>query len=383
MFTLELCVRLVAHRLEFFTQVGWAWNVFDLLLVGFQLMEELLLAISGNDPSAPVLQQVSPTTLLRIARILRAVRVLRILRIALMAEDLRLLVSCLLYCSRPFFWTFVLLGLMLYIAGIYITQLVLFYRVESEQGHGLENFFGSVPRSMLSLFEAMTGGVDWDALVSPLFELSTFVGIGIVTYIAFCIVGVLNVVTGTFLDCSWSVLNRAKTQPVVKVTKLVTLRLFLGIPNGTVGRFVQSAITRSEEVKDVQRAMKARKLFKSLDDNQSGQISYNEILNHTKDHAVQDFFKDLDIEPSEAKFLFDMLDINNSGSIDFEEFLNGCIRLQGPAKAIDMLVVTRETRMVYDHLTQNLQRLRAELAVLSERLLGITLESKEPPVAES
>mmetsp|Transcript_4852 Transcript_4852/g.11416 ORF Transcript_4852/g.11416 Transcript_4852/m.11416 type:complete len:629 (+) Transcript_4852:38-1924(+) len=336
-FSLELSVRLVAHRLDFFTQVGWAWNVFDLLLVGFQLVEELLLALSGPDPRGP-LQQVSPTTLLRIARILRAVRVLRVLRIALMASDLRLLVSCLLYCSRPFFWTFVLLGLMLYIAGIYITQLLLFYRVESQQGHELEAFFGSVPRSMLSLFEAMTGGVDWDVLVAPLFDLSAVVGVGLVSFFAFAIVGVLNVVTGTF---------------------------------------VQSAIVRAEEVKDVQRAMKARKLFRTLDDNQSGQISYNEILNHTKDHSVQDFFKDLDIEPSEAKFLFDMLDVNQSGSIDFEEFLNGCIRLQGPAKAIDMLVVTRETRMVYDNLTQNLQHLRAELTVLSERLLGFSQGSKD------
>eukprot|EP00439_Symbiodinium_sp_Y106_P052054 s2947_g6.t4 len=338
-FSLELSVRLVAHRLDFFTQVGWAWNVFDLLLVGFQLVEELLLALSGPDPRGP-LQQVSPTTLLRIARILRAVRVLRVLRIALMASDLRLLVSCLLYCSRPFFWTFVLLGLMLYIAGIYITQLLLFYRVESQQGHELEAFFGSVPRSMLSLFEAMTGGVDWDVLVAPLFDLSAVVGVGLVSFFAFAIVGVLNVVTGTF---------------------------------------VQSAIVRAEEVKDVQRAMKARKLFRTLDDNQSGQISYNEILNHTKDHSVQDFFKDLDIEPSEAKFLFDMLDVNQSGSIDFEEFLNGCIRLQGPAKAIDMLVVTRETRMVYDNLTQNLQHLRAELTVLSERLLGQWNYDDSPP----
>ena len=197
-FSLELSVRLVAHRLDFFTQVGWAWNVFDLLLVGFQLVEELLLALSGPDPRGP-LQQVSPTTLLRIARILRAVRVLRVLRIALMASDLRLLVSCLLYCSRPFFWTFVLLGLMLYIAGIYITQLLLFYRVESQQGHELEAFFGSVPRSMLSLFEAMTGGVDWDVLVAPLFDLSAVVGVGLVSFFAFAIVGVLNVVTGTLL----------------------------------------------------------------------------------------------------------------------------------------------------------------------------------------
>ena len=31
-----------------FLQVGWAWNVFDLLLVGVQLLEELLMALSGG-----------------------------------------------------------------------------------------------------------------------------------------------------------------------------------------------------------------------------------------------------------------------------------------------------------------------------------------------
>ena len=30
-------------------------------------------------------------------------------------------------------------------------------------------------------------------------------------------------------------------------------------------------------------AMKARRLFKSMDDDETGQISYNEILNHTKE----------------------------------------------------------------------------------------------------
>ena len=28
--------------------MGWAWNVFDLLLVGVQLLEELLMALSGG-----------------------------------------------------------------------------------------------------------------------------------------------------------------------------------------------------------------------------------------------------------------------------------------------------------------------------------------------
>eukprot|EP00435_Cladocopium_sp_Y103_P042561 s1176_g11.t2 len=307
-FTAELMLRLTAYRLAFFTQVGWAWNVFDLLLVGVQLLEELLMALSGADGAVGqgtvgALQQMSPTTLLRIARVLRAVRVLRILRIALMAEDLRLLVSCLLYCSKPFFWTAV-----------------------------LEPYFGSVPQSMLSLFQGMTGGIDWENMVTPVFrDISTLAGIMLVLFMAFAILGVMNVVTGTF---------------------------------------VQNAICRAEEVKDMQRAMKARRLFKSLDDDETGQISFKEILNHTKDREVLAFFRDLDIEPSEAKFLFDMLDINQSGSIDFEEFLNGCIRLQGTAKAIDMLVVTRETRLAFEQLSGHMRRFQAELSVLTEKLMG-------------
>lgn len=340
-FTAELMLRLTAYRLAFFTQVGWAWNVFDLLLVGVQLLEELLMALSsGGDGAGTVqgtvgaLQQMSPTTLLRIARVLRAVRVLRILRIALMAEDLRLLVSCLLYCSKPFFWTAVLLGLMIYIVAIYLTQIVLVYRVEGDIGVSLslEPYFGSVPQSMLSLFQGMTGGIDWENMVTPVFrDISTLAGSMLVLFMAFAILGVMNVVTGTF---------------------------------------VQNPICRAEEVKDMQRAMKARRLFKSLDDDETGQISFKEILNHTKDREVLAFFRDLDIEPSEAKFLFDMLDINQSGSIDFEEFLNGCIRLQGSAKAIDMLVVTRETRLAFEQLSGHMRRFQAELSILTEKLMG-------------
>ena len=48
--------------------------------------------------------------------------------------------------SKPFFWTAVLLGLMIYIVAIYLTQIVLVYRVEGDIGLSLEPYFGSVPQ---------------------------------------------------------------------------------------------------------------------------------------------------------------------------------------------------------------------------------------------
>lgn len=67
--------------------------------------------------------------------------------------------------SKPFFWTAVLLGLMIYIVAIYLTQIVLVYRVEGDIGLSLEPYFGSVPQqgapacSALKLFHLGKFGV--------------------------------------------------------------------------------------------------------------------------------------------------------------------------------------------------------------------------------
>merc|ERR1719401_362606 len=125
--------------------------------------------------------------------------------------------------------------------------------------------------------------------------------------------------------------------------------------NVITGTFVQGAITYAQEVKEQQNMMQARLLFKELDEDSSGFISFDEIEKHLESQAVQEYFKMIDVDPSEAKHLFEMLDINDSGEIDLEEFLSGCLRLQGPAKALDLLLVTRENRRFFEHAIKVLQ----------------------------
>merc|ERR1712176_1358374 len=54
------------------------------------------------------------------------------------------------------------------------------------------------------------------------------------------------------------------------------------------------------------------------------------------------YFDFLDVDPSDARSLFAIIDTDNSGTIDCEEFLNSCLRLKGPAKALDHQVLMRE-----------------------------------------
>ena len=120
-FTLEVLVRLFARGLEFFWTRGWAWNCFDLFLVMLQMTEEAL-TLTGFGRQSPSAYG------LRIVRSLRSVRSMRILQVMEFTEELRLLVSCILHSLQAFFWSILLILMLIYIASIYYAAAVLDYR---------------------------------------------------------------------------------------------------------------------------------------------------------------------------------------------------------------------------------------------------------------
>eukprot|EP00929_Paragymnodinium_shiwhaense_P017046 TRINITY_DN12591_c0_g1_i2.p1 TRINITY_DN12591_c0_g1~~TRINITY_DN12591_c0_g1_i2.p1 ORF type:complete len:804 (-),score=190.60 TRINITY_DN12591_c0_g1_i2:72-2483(-) len=313
-FTLELSVRCFVYRSHFFCMFGWAWNWFDAFLVLLQLFEEVVLFLNDSKGMANF---GVPSTVMRIVRILRAVRVMRVLRLMRFAEDLQLLVSCILHSLKSFLWAFLLIVMEVYVVGIYLTQASTLARDSHDlSAAGIEDlnrWYGTVPRSAVSLFQALTGGVDWNDITEPLFDhVGLFAGFGTMFFIAFSILAVLNIVTGTF---------------------------------------VSRSMERAEEVRTIHGVSQARKLFATLDDDNSGCITYGEIDEQLESPAVKDFFRSLDVDVSEAKCLFQVLDLDGSGTIEFEEFMDACMRLQGPARAVDLMTFVRETRTAF-YMTQ-------------------------------
>merc|ERR1719497_229679 len=93
------------------------------------------------------------STLLRTARILRAVKVLRMMRYF---QDLRLLVSCILHSVKPLCWALTLIFIIIYVVGTNLTHIVLVHRILDNVGSGseeLEEYYGSVPKSLISMFQ--------------------------------------------------------------------------------------------------------------------------------------------------------------------------------------------------------------------------------------
>merc|ERR1712151_285950 len=61
--------------------------------------------------------------------------------------------------------------------------------------------FDNLWNAIFALFQAMSGGVDWNDLAGPLIEMYGFsTGPVFVAYIAFTVLVLLNVITGVFVE---------------------------------------------------------------------------------------------------------------------------------------------------------------------------------------
>eukprot|EP00927_Polykrikos_kofoidii_P000687 TRINITY_DN10251_c0_g7_i1.p1 TRINITY_DN10251_c0_g7~~TRINITY_DN10251_c0_g7_i1.p1 ORF type:complete len:749 (+),score=108.09 TRINITY_DN10251_c0_g7_i1:54-2300(+) len=336
-FTAELSLRIYVAKLAFFVPKGggWFWNYFDFLVVFAQLLELFVQQLAKNSSI-----DVSKFRLLRVLRILRLVRILRVVRVLHLISELRTIVSSIVGSVRSLGWTCVLLFLMIYIVGVYFTQSITEHLVEQQtngksftQGEeDLGYFFSSLFRAILSLFQAMSGGLDWNDLGGPLFtELGAMQGLCFTAFIAFALLALMNVVTGVFVQTA---LNSARTEEDAFVTDQIYT------------------------------------LF-SISEKQEQTITLEEIEASLSDPRQAKEWQAIGVGEADAKHLFQLLDIESSGRISFEEFLGGALRLNGDAKAIDLLTVMQEHRKSSDQIYRSFAEMKQHIdaiAVSVERL---------------
>lgn len=308
LFASELMLRLYVHRASFFCTGSWQWNLFDTAVVGVQVMEEVLAYMSpGADGSSEGVlpQNLSFTRMLRILRLVRVIRLVRVLRLI---RELRMLVSSISNSLKSLGWTVLLLILLIYTVALYLTQLVSDHTIDNTAyDDSLRVYYGSVGRTMLSLFESITGGLDWDSLVSPLTtDISPYLAFFFSWFIAFSVLAMLNVVTGVF---------------------------------------VESVLLSARADKDQFLVNNVREIFQTVDGGiKEGCMNLDQFLQKLHTPQMQEFLKGIDVDPSDAKGLFRLLDVDDSGVVEADEFLSGCLRLRGPAKALDAALIIQEVR---------------------------------------
>lgn len=343
--TFELALRMASNCLGFWVGVDCKLNLCDLVVVVCALLEVLTIDNPG----------VSHLRVLRVLRLLQTIRLLRVMR---SFHQFRLMILAMLRSLIPLVWVIAFLMLIIFIfAVIFVTGVTSYLdeapAVDDPTVRLFRTFFSSVPLAVLTLFMAITGGVNWWEIERAFLEVSLFHAVLLIMYICVMFVAVLNTVTAIF----------------------VTDAIDLAAMDKDIWAHTN---------KERRRALVAElhDLFLKLDDDRSGNITLAEFERFTKRDDVAAMFQALDINIHDSHALFRALDVDDDEELDIDEFVLGCFHVQGGATAVSMHLLMEETRRAMrksdklaesleDHISSTEERLQFTLMKLENYLAGM------------
>jgi hypothetical protein len=185
----------------------------------------------------------------------------------------------------------------------------------------LRDRFGSLFDAVITLFQAMSGGIDWDVVWRNLDVLGWGYKGVFLLFVCFSLLTLLNVVTAVFIE---STMARSKSDR---------------------GLVVQNELMAK---KDFLQTM--REIFQELDVDEDGDITEEEMRRRMQVPEIGAYFSQLGVDSDEVGKLFLLLDHDQSGHLDLEEFMFGCLKLRGAAKSLDVAMLQREVQWIHEAL---------------------------------
>jgi len=281
---------------------------------------------------------------LSVARMLRFVRFIRLVRLARAVraiQSLRLFILSILSSGVSLIWCVLIVAVIVYFfASIILSGVTEYFRDphwEEVEGAKLAEFYGSVWRTMVTLFMSISGGISWREPLEPLVRVHWAYEPAFTFFIFFMFFGVVNIVVGAFVTATNEIAN--KDREFLTTAELDAVE----------------AYTR-----------KAKEFFVEADLDKSGMLSWKELESHLKNPKVSAYFASLELDVSHAHRLFKLLDADCSGEVGLDEFLDGCMRLKGQAKSIDVNMLVYETEKMAQQISTLLEAQQCQVSAALE-----------------
>lgn len=346
-YVLEVGLKLVVHRGFFFWNSEWAWNGFDFLLVLFSIVENLLASevlFASQRSSDPV-----NLGFLRLLRLCKIVKILRIFRTLRVFSELRLMLDCVLGSLLNCMWCIVMLIFVMYIFALLVQQtLVGFLQEEGDERTPEEigllyQYFGSVQITLITLFQAITSGVDWHVPYEVLLISGSILPAAFVFYVAFVFISVWNIVTSTFVE---------------KALKLAQPDIDL--------------LVVEQQLRDFEDTQMLAQLFADMlqtDEEGEHKVGLKEFQNLLETYQFRSYLQTRGIDIKNAETFFKMLvELQGEPTIDAITFANACVRMKGAATSIDLQTVmftthlmNKEQRRAFQFMYNRLQKIESML----------------------
>lgn len=313
-FTIELILRLSSDGAYYFSlhapNIGW--NLLDFVLVFISWLTQLMEFVASLEKKSEKGDSGGMSVeLLRMLRLLRIIKVMRIIRVVRFFSELRIMINGILGSSKSLLWALLLLMLIIFLFGVTLMQVITSLKGDrSLLDENLATCFGSLGSTMLSLYKAISGGVDWNDCAAPLHDIHPVLELIFCSYVFLTLFCVLNIITGIFVD-------NAKALKQMDEDAM----------------FQESLAARKRWVSDI------AALFSTFaQQNKEAEFTFEDFKSKMQEIRVQTLFRNLGInlDVTSPEELWELFDIDDSGSIDADEFSYGVKLFNGPARSIDL-----------------------------------------------
>lgn len=305
-FALECVLKIAGLQKEFLWS---AWNWFDTFLVAFWVADSVMknLPLDSN--------------MLRLVRLARLLRLTKIARTLEGFDSLVVMTTALRGSVSSLFWVAVLLFVLQMMFALFLGQVILLYigqdSVPAESRVVLFTYFGTFNRAMLTMFELTLGNYAPVAriLQEHLYQWTVIFSVLHKVAFGFACVGVIN---GVFMT---------ETLKVAHNDDVIMMR-------------------EAQEKKETHRK-RMHEFFEYADRRGDGLVTLDEWQAVLQNEKVRMWFAGQGLTVSDADQLFRLL--RGSGEknyIEAEELATGMAQLQGPAKSLDVTLISRRQEML-------------------------------------
>lgn len=266
----------------------------------------------------------------------------------------------------PEVWQPLLWGCGILICILYIFSLVFASAAIDFAGHTskdelpqrLLKLYGSMGRSMSTLFAAITAGEPWHDLMQPLKAISSVWGFFFQAYVFIMAFGVMNTVAALFFD---GLMHRSKVD-----------RDF--------------ALSESN-AKDRRRLMHIKDLLRQ-ESSEDGYIRFKRLLKVLSNESCSRALRDLCLDRSAAISTFRLLDADNKRLLEVDQFIYGLMQVKGNPGNVhiaSMMYQGKRVLQVLSDLTDMIEERVIPLAAGMDPslILGQTMEGSSAGQSDS
>jgi len=340
-YTVELILRIVAHRCDFFRGGDWTWNLFDSVLVINAIYDQTVEWATAQKNNQ------GNVVFLRLVRLMKMLKLLRMVRIMRSFKELRLIVVSIRGSLTSMIWAILLIIMITYMVGICFLQAGTNYLIEHGEGTddaiAIQLHWGTLSKAMLSLYMASTNGDAWRDMAGALETVGIAFYLLFLLYIAFFMFVVMNTLTSLFIEAT---IQNAEHD------------------NSSMIRYQLQS--KSVYIK------RAVALFQKMDQDESGDISEEEFQRHAGDPEMVAFAASLELDVTDIAQFYRLLSCRGRYTVDLETFVVGCLKLKGSARSLDLqglIAMERQNSSTLDHVQSSCSQILALVEKFSSETL--------------